>query len=198
MTAVVSAEVEPTSTRRVAAERFAATSAVSERFFSENADAIARACHAMALRFQNGGRLFVCGDDAQRSDVAHVVVEFVHPVVVGKRALPALPLPDSVGGAARTALTSLARSGDLLMVLTATAVDDDADALLAAARANGILTIALSGAPGKMAVRADHQFAVPSNDRCIVQEAHEMLYHVLWELVHVFFDHRAVGKRATA
>ena len=192
MTMTARANAVGTLARRVAAERFSATNAAAERFFAENADAIARACQAMAGRFQRGGRLFVCGDGAQRSDVAHVVVEFLHPVVVGKRALPALPLPDLSDGAARRALTTLARSGDLLMVLSAHALDDSAQAILAAARAQGLLVIALTGPATGSGVAADHQFAVPSHDVCIVQETHEMLYHVLWELVHVFFEHRAV------
>ena len=191
MTTTARAEVAVV-TRGVAAARVAATNAAAERFFGEHADVIARACQAMATRFQCGGRLFVSGDGGQRSDVAHVVVEFVHPVVVGKRALPALPLPDLAGGAASRALATLGRSGDLLLVLSATALDDPARALLDEARAGGMLTIALMGLAGAGA-RADHVFAVPSTDACIVQETHEILYHVLWELVHVFFEHRTVG-----
>ena len=192
MTTTVRAETT-VATRRVAVERVAATNAAAERFFGGNADRIARACQAMADRFQRGGRLFVCGDGGQRSDVAHVVVEFVHPVVVGKRALPALPLPDMAGGAASRALATLGRSDDLLLVLSATALDDPARALLDAGRANGLLTIALTGGAAGARAHADHVFMVPSTDPCIVQETHEMLYHVLWELVHVFFEHRTVG-----
>ena len=192
MTTTVRAETT-VATRRVAVERVAATNAAAERFFGGNADGIARACQAMAARFQRGGRLFVCGDGGQRSDVAHVVVEFVHPVVVGKRALPAMPLPDMAGGAARRALATLGRSDDLLLVLSATALDDPARALLDAGRANGLLTIALTGGAAGAGAHADHVFMVPSTDPCIVQETHEMLYHVLWELVHVFFEHRAVS-----
>ncbi|MBA2323340.1 MAG: SIS domain-containing protein, partial [Pseudonocardiales bacterium] len=64
-----------------------------------DADAIAHACHAMAIRFADGGRLVVFGGGASSCDAAHVVVEFVHPVIVGKRALPAfaLPGPDLAG-----------------------------------------------------------------------------------------------------
>ena len=178
---------------RGAAERFAASSDVSRQFFDANADAIARACHAMAERFQKGGRLFVCGDGAQRSDVAHVVVEFLHPVVVGKRALPAIALPDMAGGAAQRALDTMARSGDLLMVLCGGAADDGARELLAAAQADGLHTLALVGRRDESSSLAYHVFEVSSSDACIVQETHEMLYHVLWELVHVFFDHRAVS-----
>ena len=45
----------------------------------------------MAERFARGGRLIALGTSpAARSDVRHVAVEFVHPVIVGKRALPAI------------------------------------------------------------------------------------------------------------
>lgn len=192
MTTTAQAEVT-VAAQGVAAARVAATNASATQFFAQNADGIARACRGMADRFQRGGRLFVCGDGNQRSDVAHVVVEFVHPVVVGKRALPALPLPDIAGGAASRALATLGRSGDLLLVLSATALDDPARALLDAGRANGLLTIALTGGATGADARADHIFAVPSTDLCIVQETHEMLYHVLWELVHVFFEYRTVS-----
>ena len=53
----------------------------------------------MAERFARGGRLLALGvSPAARSDARHVAVEFVHPVIVGKRALPAIgvrerPLP---------------------------------------------------------------------------------------------------------
>ena len=177
-----------------AAAHFAATNATTERFFGEHADGIARACQAMADRFQLGGRMFVCGDGAQRSDVAHVVVEFMHPVVVGKRALPALSLPEMAGGLARGALATLARSGDLLLVLSVLGANAGVREIVSDARARGLLTIALCGETRRTALVADHLFAVPSTDPCVVQETHEILYHVLWELVHVFFEHRSVAR----
>ena len=193
MTAMAQPKAESVSATGVAAARVRATNAVALTFFGENADAIAHACHAMAERFQHGGRMFVCGDGPQRSDVAHVVVEFVHPVVIGKRALPTLPLPIFDCGAAAHALETLAHRGDLLMVLCADALDGAAREVLAAARERGLLTMALVGPARESALLADHIFAVPSSDPCIVQETHELLYHVLWELVHVFLEHRAVS-----
>jgi len=56
-------------------------------WFAAEADRLARLCGEMAERFARGGRLFATGDV---SDSRHVAVEFVHPVIVGKRALPAL------------------------------------------------------------------------------------------------------------
>jgi D-sedoheptulose 7-phosphate isomerase len=56
-------------------------------WFAAEAERLARLCGAMAERFARGGRLLATGDV---SDARHVAVEFVHPVIVGKRALPAL------------------------------------------------------------------------------------------------------------
>ena len=46
----------------------------------------------MAERFLRGGRLLAFGRGPYATDAQHVSVEFVHPVIVGKRALPALDL----------------------------------------------------------------------------------------------------------
>ena len=64
----------------------------------------------MSERFARGGRLLaIGGSPAARSDARHVAVEFVHPVIVGKRALPAVAFE----GAAEVAL--LARPDDMVI-----------------------------------------------------------------------------------
>ena len=186
----------PVASVGVAARRIAASNAVSAEFFRDNVESIALACQAMAARFQASARLLVWGDATVRSDVAHIVVEFVHPVIVGKRALPALALPVADGATiaeASSVFEALAVKGDMLMLLQSGAISATGDRLLAQARGGTVLTIALTGAESATAAAAtatDFRFAVPSHDPCVVQETHEMLYHVLWELVHVFFDHR--------
>ena len=62
------------------------------RDLAGQAEAIAAACHAMAVRFHQGGKLLVFGTGSASTDAQHVAVEFVHPVIVGKRALPAISL----------------------------------------------------------------------------------------------------------
>src|SRR5262249_3046682 len=59
-------------------------------FFAASSARVAAVCDERAQRFGGGGRLLACGEE---SDARHVAVEFVHPVIVGKRALPALALP---------------------------------------------------------------------------------------------------------
>jgi D-sedoheptulose 7-phosphate isomerase len=58
---------------------------------------------------------------------------------------------------------------------------------LAAARAKKAMTFALPGSRGSYAVDA------ATSDPFIHQELIEILYHVLWETVHVFFEHRQLG-----
>jgi D-sedoheptulose 7-phosphate isomerase len=131
----------------------------------------------MAERFARGGRLVAFGAGAaDRSDVRHVAVEFVHPVIVGKRALPALGIaPDEVA--------LLAAPRDIAIAFGA---GPEIEAAVAAARARGCLTLAF--AP----VGAEWELAPPTDDPFVAQELVETSYHVLWELVHVFFEHRGL------
>ena len=164
------------------------TGAVAERervlsaFLEAERGRVAGACHDIARAFNRGAVLYPCARGAATTDAAHVAVEFMHPVIVGKRALPAVaPSNDPTG---ESNLDRLARPGDIALVLSHG--DHDVSDLVARAQARGMLTIAMTaGRPGV----ADHSFAVPSTDPAIVQEVQETTYHVLWELVHVFFEH---------
>jgi D-sedoheptulose 7-phosphate isomerase len=144
----------------------------NERFFAANADCLTRICHAMAEQFARGGRLLAFAADAVAwSDARHVAVEFVHPVIVGKRALPALAIePEQVA--------ALARAEDI-------AIGYGSDPRVErAVRAACCPTIAFSS------IGADWELLPPPGDPFIAQELAETAYHVLWELVHVFLDHR--------
>ena len=174
----------------VAADRLAALSdertQANARFFQAEAERLARVCHLMAERFARGGRLVAFGrSPAARSDARHVAVEFVHPVIVGKRALPAIGLAGEGGGLERQ-VDLIAGSDDVAMAFGADEDGGEAAAALALARARGCLTI------GFCPCGAEWEFDPPSADPFVRQELIETLYHVLWELVHVFFDHRGL------
>src|ERR1700757_1814394 len=70
---------------------------VFEEFFQREAPRLAEACRAMSERFLAGGRLLAFGRGPYATDAQHVSVEFVHPVIVGKGALPALDLSMAFG-----------------------------------------------------------------------------------------------------
>src|SRR5690349_4142314 len=73
-------------------ERLLERNQISEEFFSREAQPLALASREMAERFLQGGRLLAFGRGPYATDAQHVSVEFVHPVIVGKRALPALDI----------------------------------------------------------------------------------------------------------
>jgi D-sedoheptulose 7-phosphate isomerase len=159
--------------------------ATGERFFEAEAERIARLCHRLAERFARGGRLFALGaTPAARSDARHVAVEFVHPVIVGKRALPALALT-AEGGPVDAQLELLAEAEDMVIAFGAE-WDQSTPRALGLARERGLLTIAFAEST------AEWCFELPGEDPGVDQELVETLYHVLWELVHVFFEHRGL------
>jgi len=177
------------------------------RALAEQAGAVATACHAMAVRFHQGGKLVVFGTGGPSTDAQHVAVEFVHPVIVGKRALPAISLTTDVatvtGIAERDGVAAifahqirfLAGPADIALGIS---VDGDSPSVLAglhAARELGLLTIALAGGDGgriAASAAADHLLLAPSADPRVVKELQVTTYHVLWELVHVFFEQPGV------
>src|SRR5579864_3312095 len=73
-------------------ERLLTRNQIVEDFFSREAFRLSEACRSMSERFLHGGRLLAFGKGPYATDAQHVSVEFVHPVIVGKRALPALDL----------------------------------------------------------------------------------------------------------
>jgi D-sedoheptulose 7-phosphate isomerase len=167
------------------------------------ADAVASACHAMAVRFHQGGKLVVFGTGTASTDAQHVAVEFVHPVIVGKRALPAISLTTDVatvtGIAERDGMDAifshqlryLAAPGDIALGICATGHCGSVLAGLATARELGLLTIALAGredGPAAGGPAADHVLRADCGDPRIVKELHVTMYHLLWELVHVFLE----------
>jgi D-sedoheptulose 7-phosphate isomerase len=195
--------IEPEQLNRLVAARFERSVEVPDAFFAAESGRIAEACWAMARRFHAGGRLLAFGNGAWATDAQHVAVEFVHPVIVGKRALPALALTNNsaaLSGGADFArqLAVLARPQDIALGFSPDGGCANVLAALEQAKAQGLLTIGLAGGDGGPFAGADLDvcFVVASHDPLAVQETHETLYHVLWELVHVFFEHEGLLRNA--
>jgi D-sedoheptulose 7-phosphate isomerase len=173
------------------------------QLLTEESAAIARCCHDMAVRFHRGGTLLVFGNGGASTDAQHIAVEFVHPVIVGKRALPAMSLTNDVAtvtGVGRQEgfaevfahqLRQLAAPHDIALGISADGRCENVRRGLRAAREAGLLTVLLRGGDGgglAAGDAVDHAIVVRSTDPRIVKELHVTVYHVLWELVHVFFE----------
>jgi D-sedoheptulose 7-phosphate isomerase len=153
------------------------------RFFEQQARPLALACREMSDRFLRGGRLLAFGRGPYATDAQHVSVEFVHPIIVGKRALPALDLSLLF----RPWLDAILQPEDIVMGFGPPEGDAEVAAALTRAQERGAMTFALPGHGGSFAL-------APSKENPFIhQELVEILYHTLWETVHVFFEHRELG-----
>jgi D-sedoheptulose 7-phosphate isomerase len=164
-------------------ERLLERNQLFERFFSREAPRLAEACQEMSERFLRGGRLLAFGRGPYATDAQHVSVEFVHPVIVGKRALPALDLSVLF----RPWLEAIVHPEDIVMGFGPPEGDPEVWATLQQARTRDAMTFALPGSEGSYAVHA------ATEDPFMHQEMIEILYHTLWETVHVFFERRELG-----
>jgi D-sedoheptulose 7-phosphate isomerase len=178
------------SLRTFVAYRLIARNRASRALFDSEADRLALACEEMSRRFLRGGRLLAFGHGASATDAQHVSVEFVHPVIVGKRALPALDLSCVF----ERWLPAIVGETDIAMGFCGLEGDDAVAAALEHARAAGAQTFALpTEHPADRLCEGHFRIGPPSTDPFIAQELIEVLYHTLWETVHVFFEHRERG-----
>jgi hydrogenase maturation factor len=153
---------------------------------------LAAAALDMARRFHNGATLWVISPQWE-PHAHHVAVEFVHPVIMGKRALPSVALvePDPVAQA-RVA----SQPGDLLIAVASS----DQPAVVETmrrAQAWGVLTLWIGSGPRPTAGAANHILWIDSADPMLpATGTFVLIYHLLWELTHVCFEHPGLLKPA--
>ena len=167
-------------------------------FFDAEAEALERCVGALAERVRAGGCLWVMGNGGSACDAQHVAVEFMHPIIEKRRALPAQAL--TVDTATLTAvgndsdfsrvfaiqLELLARPRDVALGISTSGASANVNRALKRARELGLLTIGFSGRDGgRMPEVCDHCFTVPSWSIHRIQETHTALLHLLWDLLHV-------------
>src|ERR1700680_371875 len=150
-------------------QRLLARNQILESFFAREAHRLAVACREMSDRFLRGGRLLAFGQGPYATDAQHVSVEFVHPVIVGKRALPALDLSILF----RPWLEAILCPADMVMGFGPPEGDPEVWATLQEAHRQDAMTFALPGVEGSYAVGA------ATHDPFMHQEIIEVLYHTL-------------------
>jgi D-sedoheptulose 7-phosphate isomerase len=171
---------------------------VKLRFVEENAARLEQCASAMAARFREGGRLFTMGNGGSACDAEHIAVEFVHPIVEKRKALPAVSLTSGI--AALTAIGNDAdfsrvfaeqlelwsKPQDVVLGISTSGASANVLRALRAARQRSLLTVGFAGRDGgQMPDVCDYPFVVKSWSIHRIQEAHTLLLHLLWDCVHV-------------
>jgi D-sedoheptulose 7-phosphate isomerase len=183
---------------------------VKKRFFDQNREGILNASLALARAFHNGSKLLVCGNGGSATDAQHVAVEFMHPITVGRRALPAICLNSDMAMVTAVAndvsfadvfvrqLIALAKPGDVLIAISTSGNSENLLHAFKTARSIGLTSIGFAGDEGGRMEEMRQQglieycFTVPTSSIHRIQESHVTLYHIVWDMVHEFLQHRSL------
>ncbi len=174
------------------------SSRVALELLSRDAERFEACVREMADRFRHGGRLWAMGNGGSACDAQHVAVEFQHPIIEKRRALPAIALTTDVA-----TLTAIGNDSDFSLVFAeqlrllgapqdiALGISTSGQSAnvargLQAATEMGMLTVAFSGRDGgRIASLVGYPFVVPSFSIHRIQESHTLLLHLLWDHVHL-------------
>lgn len=155
---------------------------------------LAGAAFTVARRFAAGATMWSIAPSWE-PHARHIAVEFVHPVIVGKRALPAVALtgPDLVDQ-----VRVSVRPGDLVIAV-AGAGDPDVRSVMQRCPAWGATTIWIGSGIRPEPGAADHVLWLDDPDpRVPATGGFVLFYHLLWELTHVCFEHPGLLKTSAA
>ena len=170
---------------------------VKRRYFAEHAEEVARAASMIAAAFSTGGKVLLCGNGGSSTDAQHIAGEFVNQFMnKGRHALPALALSTDGG-----VLTSIANDtgfeqvfarqieafgarGDVLIAISTSGTSANIVAAVEQAGKMELKVIGLLGRDGgRVAPLCDLALIVPSADTQRIQETHNLVGHILCELV---------------
>jgi phosphoheptose isomerase len=143
-----------------------------------------------------GNKLLLCGNGGSAADAAHFATEFVVRFAKDRRAYPAICLA-SDGGLLTAAgndygfdeifarqVAAFGVRGDVMICLTTSGNSKNVVRALEGAKARKLKTIAFLGRDGGSTIgMADVDLLVSSNSTARIQEAHQLLLHVLCEII---------------
>jgi phosphoheptose isomerase len=149
----------------------------------------------VAACLTNGNKMLVCGNGGSAADAAHFATEFVVRFAKDRRAYPAICLT-SDGGLLTAAgndygfdeifarqVAAFGLEGDVLIVLTTSGKSKNVRRALEEAKSRKLQTIAFLGRDGGSTIGlADVDLLVASDSTARIQEAHQLLLHVLCEI----------------
>ena len=152
--------------------------------------------HAMVATVRAGGKILWCGNGGSAADSQHLAAELVGRYRRDRRAVASIALTTDTSALTAIAndhgfeavfarqVEALGAPGDMLIAISTSGNSPNVIAALHEARARNLVTVAFTGAGGgKIAVLANHLFAVASRDTARIQEAHILAGHMLCDWI---------------
>jgi D-sedoheptulose 7-phosphate isomerase len=171
--------------------------AVKQSFFKRHAADVSHAARLITESFRAGGKLLVCGNGGSAADAQHIAGEFVNQFLLkDRRALPALALTTDGGVLTCVAndtgfeqvfarqVEAFGAEGDVLLAITTSGNSPNIVAAAEVARARGMKVVGLLGRDGgRVRPLCDLALVVECDDTQRIQETHNLVGHVLCDLV---------------
>jgi hydrogenase maturation factor len=166
------------------------TTAIDRGLDAELAADLAATAFTLAKRFAAGATMWSIAPSWE-PHALHIAVEFVHPVIMGKRALPAVAL---TGPNLVDLVRVSVRPGDIVIGVGA-AADLGLRSVMRRSPAWGATTIWIGSGERPAPGAADHVLWLDDPDpRVPATGGFVLFYHLLWELTHVCFEHSGLLK----
>jgi D-sedoheptulose 7-phosphate isomerase len=157
---------------------------------------VAKAADLIEESLRAGNKLLVCGNGGSAADGSHFATEFVVRFTKDRPAYPAICLSGN-GGLLTAAgndygfdevfarqVAAFGLQGDVLICLTTSGKSRNVERALEQAKVHELKTIAFLGRDGGSTIgMADVDLLVRSESTARIQEAHQLLLHVLCETV---------------
>ncbi len=160
-------------------------------------DSILAAANLIAVAFQAGGKLLLCGNGGSAADCQHLAAEFTNRLTADfeRPGLPALALTTDTsfltshandydfGGVFERQIQALGKPGDILIGISTSGRSANVVRAVEAAQSINIQTIVLTGPRGRLLEMSTVAIAVPGEKTQYIQEAHLAIEHILCDLV---------------
>jgi len=165
-------------------------------FFDAHAYEVERAAEMISASLKAGGKLLLFGNGGSAADAQHIAGELVNRFLLKRRALPAISLTTDGGVLTCIAndtgfenvfarqIEALGAKGDACLAISTSGTSPNIVAACEQAREQGISVIGLLGRDGgTVASLCDLALIVQSNDTQRIQETHNLIGHILCELI---------------
>ncbi len=162
---------------------------------------VSRAADLIGECFRTGRKLLVCGNGGSAADASHFATELVVRFTKDRRALPAICLASDSGILTAAGndygfdeifarqVAAFGVPGDVLICLTTSGKSKNVMRALQEAKARKLKTIAFLGRDGGSTIGiADIDLLVKDDSTARIQEAHQLVIHVLCEIIEAQLD----------
>ena len=153
-------------------------------------ESVESAAKLLAVTFERGNKVLLCGNGGSAADAQHIAAEFVVRYQLKRRALPAIALTTDTSILTAHAndfdfdsvfarqIEALGNAGDTLIAISTSGNSKNIVQAAQIARAKNLNVIALTGENGgALAEFATNLITVPSNITARIQETHILIGH---------------------